>query len=175
MEQSPTSGGRVQRRLVRRRARRRRAAVVAVLAVVGALLVGVVLRVLGGSDDKVTATPATSTSRPSPTTTASTTPSTTTPSTTAPSTTTPSTTSPVTTAPAATPGVSRAELRPGSRGSDVVALQERLVALGYQPGTIDGDFSAATTAAVIAFQNAKGLPADGVVGPSTWTALNAAQ
>jgi peptidoglycan hydrolase-like protein with peptidoglycan-binding domain len=66
-------------------------------------------------------------------------------------------------------------LRAGSRGSDVVALQQRLVALGYNPGATDGDFGSATTAAVIAFQKAKGLPVDGVVGPKTWDALNAAQ
>jgi peptidoglycan hydrolase-like protein with peptidoglycan-binding domain len=126
-----------------------------VIVVAGALLVGLLLRTVGGTDDEVTARPA--------------------PSTTTPSTTTPATTSPVTTAAPLTPAVSRAEVRPGTLGSDVVALQERLVALGYQPGAIDGDFSAATTAAVIAFQSAKGLPADGVVGPSTWAALNAAQ
>ena len=129
----------------------------------------------GGSSEKVTATPATSTNPRSTTTPPTTTLSTTTPPTTTPPTTTPPTTTPVTTVPPVTPGVSRAEVRPGSRGSDVVALQQRLVALGYQPGTIDGDFSAETTAAVIAFQTAKGLPADGVVGPSTWAALNAAQ
>jgi len=39
-----------------------------------------------------------------------------------------------------------------------VALQARLTALGYNPGTADGDFNSATTAAVIAFQRAKGLP-----------------
>jgi peptidoglycan hydrolase-like protein with peptidoglycan-binding domain len=141
-----------------------------VVVVAGALVVGLLLRTVGGTDDEVTARPAPSTTAPSTTA-----PSTTTPSTTTPSTTTPSTTSPVTTAAPVTPTVSRAELRPGSRGSDVVALQERLVALGYQPGAIDGDFSTATTAAVIAFQTAKRLPADGVVGPSTWAALNAAQ
>jgi len=79
----------------------------------------------------------------------------------------------VTTTPA--PTVFRTELRLGSRGSDVVALQERLTALGYNPGTPDGNFNSGTAAAVIAFQRAKGLPADGVVGAQTWAALNAAQ
>jgi peptidoglycan hydrolase-like protein with peptidoglycan-binding domain len=71
--------------------------------------------------------------------------------------------------------VYRSELRPGSRGADVVALQQRLVALGYQIGNADGDFGPATTAAVKAFQTAKGIPADAVVGARTWEALNAGQ
>jgi lysozyme len=56
-----------------------------------------------------------------------------------------------------------------------VALQQRLAALGYDPGTPDGDFKSSTTAAVIAFQRAKDLLADGVVGAQTWAALNAGQ
>jgi peptidoglycan hydrolase-like protein with peptidoglycan-binding domain len=131
--------------------------------------VGVILR-SGGSSDEVSSPGATSTSRPSARLT-TTTPSTTIPSTTLPSTSIPSTSIPVTTSSPVTPGV----LRAGSRGSDVVALQQRLVALGYYAGAADGDFGSATTAAVITFQKAKGLPADGVVGPKTWDALNAAQ
>jgi peptidoglycan hydrolase-like protein with peptidoglycan-binding domain len=67
----------------------------------------------------------------------------------------------------------RAQLSLGSRGSDVTALQQRLTALGYNVGTPDGVFGTATATAVRAFQQAKGLTADGVVGTSTWAALAA--
>ena len=172
MEPSPSLGGRAERLRARRQARRRRALVVIGIAIAAAFVVGALI-LAGGSNDG--ATRAASTKRratttptnPPPTTTLSTSPTTA-------SSTTPPTTSSVTTIPPAA-SVSRAELRPGSRGSDVVALQERLTALGYNPGAADGDFSSATTAAVIAFQRAKGLPADGVVGPQTWAALNAGQ
>src|SRR5260370_746002 len=39
------------------------------------------------------------------------------------------------------------------------------------PDKIDGDFGAATRAAVIAFQESKDLPADGIAGPNTLAAL----
>jgi peptidoglycan hydrolase-like protein with peptidoglycan-binding domain len=48
------------------------------------------------------------------------------------------------------------------------------VALGYDPGKIDGDYGTSTTNAVIAFQKASGLTADGVVGPQTRAALRTA-
>ncbi len=41
--------------------------------------------------------------------------------------------------------------------------QEMLAALGYDPGPIDGDMGRRTTAAVIAFQQSKGIPVDGLV------------
>lgn len=62
-------------------------------------------------------------------------------------------------------------LKFGSTGSDVVSLQTRLKELGFAPGVIDGNFGAGTRAAVIAFQQSKGLPADGVAGPQTMAAL----
>jgi peptidoglycan hydrolase-like protein with peptidoglycan-binding domain len=140
--------------------------VVGAVLVAAALVVAVIVLVGGGSNDEVSSTRATSTSRA---------PTTTSPSTTIPSTIPSSTSIPVTTVVPSTAAVARAVLRAGSRGTDVVALQQRLIALGYNPGTPDGDFGTATTAAVIAFQKAKGLPADGVVGSTTWDALNAAQ
>ena len=66
----------------------------------------------------------------------------------------------------------RATLTNGSSGPEVTLLQERLTALGYYSGTVDGSYGPSTAAAVTAFQSAQGItPADGVVGPSTWTAL----
>ncbi len=59
----------------------------------------------------------------------------------------------------------------GSRGSDVIRLQNALRSAGYDPGAADGIFGARTRAAVTAFQRAKGLGVDGIVGPKTNGAL----
>ncbi len=64
-------------------------------------------------------------------------------------------------------------LRYGSSGSEVTALQNRLITLGYLAGSADGKFGNNTKAAVIAFQKASGLTADGIAGAQTMAALNA--
>lgn len=60
-------------------------------------------------------------------------------------------------------------LRKGMEGDEVKALQQQLIALGYDLGKwgADGDFGSATENAVKAFQKDKGLAVDGIVGPST--------
>jgi len=62
-------------------------------------------------------------------------------------------------------------LRIGSSGADVVALQNALAAKGFNPGGADGSFGPGTESAVKAFQASAGLPADGVAGFQTLTAL----
>ncbi|MEB3329612.1 MAG: M15 family metallopeptidase [Candidatus Sericytochromatia bacterium] len=62
-------------------------------------------------------------------------------------------------------------VREGLRGEPVRALQARLRALGFDAGPRDGLFGPRTQAAVRAFQRARGLEVDGVVGPRTWAAL----
>lgn len=62
-------------------------------------------------------------------------------------------------------------LSQGSEGSEVAAVQERLQAHGFDPGSIDSVFGARTAAAVSAFQQSQGLKADGVVNQQTWNAL----
>jgi putative chitinase len=70
-------------------------------------------------------------------------------------------------------GGARPVLRMGARGDQVKALQDLLCKAGF--GVVaDGDFGAGTDAVVKAFQAAKGLAADGVVGPASWQALDAA-
>ncbi len=58
----------------------------------------------------------------------------------------------------------------GDTGPAVQTLQTRLNVWGAKL-TVDGDFGAATLAAVKAFQTEEKLTVDGVVGPQTWAAL----
>lgn len=58
-------------------------------------------------------------------------------------------------------------LRVGSYGEAVQTLQLRLKKLGYFNGTGTGYYGPVTRAAVIAFQQANGLYADGIAGPNT--------
>lgn len=60
----------------------------------------------------------------------------------------------------------------GSQGEGVTALQNKLTALGFYSGPVNGRFGPATEAAVKKFQKANGLPQFGYVGPGTRSALN---
>ena len=59
----------------------------------------------------------------------------------------------------------------GSRGAEVVTLQQTLNNQNYWCGTADGIFGAKTYAAVTKFQKDKSLQVDGIVGPKTRAAL----
>ena len=63
-------------------------------------------------------------------------------------------------------------LQLGSTGSAVSALQENLSALGYYYGDVTGHYGTLTKAAVLAFQKAKGLTADGIAGTRTLSAID---
>ncbi len=63
-------------------------------------------------------------------------------------------------------------LKLGSRGPAVTSLQQDLTALGYNTYGIDGIFGTNTQKAVVAFQKAKGISSDALVGTQTKTALN---
>jgi multidrug efflux pump subunit AcrA (membrane-fusion protein) len=56
------------------------------------------------------------------------------------------------------------DLGPGvSDGRDVRQLERNLKALGYDPGTVDDEWTSATTDAVIDFQGDRGLTEDGTI------------
>ena len=61
-------------------------------------------------------------------------------------------------------------LRRGSAGEAVSDLQTKLRAAGYPVG-VDGSYGAATELAVMHFQAANKLAADGIAGPATLAAL----
>ena len=61
-------------------------------------------------------------------------------------------------------------IRIGDQGSDVAEIQGQLASLGYDVAA-DGDFGPATAEAIKSFQSDRGLDADGLVGPSTYSAL----
>ncbi|SDC72802.1 peptidoglycan-binding domain-containing protein [Actinokineospora iranica] len=75
--------------------------------------------------------------------------------------------------PSPNPG-GRPTIRQGSRGDAVREAQQRLAAHGFDPGRADGAFGPRTREATRRFQSARGLTADGVIGPNTWGALLAA-
>ncbi len=66
-----------------------------------------------------------------------------------------------------------APIQSGSEGERVRRLQVALGVFGYEPGTADGSYGPATRAAIIAFQEANNLDADGVAGRATIRAINA--
>ena len=61
--------------------------------------------------------------------------------------------------------------QPLTRGDAIRVIQQRLIALGFMAGTIDGIYGPQTAHAVRAFQASKGLVADGEVGALTRKAL----
>lgn len=67
----------------------------------------------------------------------------------------------------------RPVLHRGAKGDAVTQLQSLLRDLSFAVA-IDGDFGPGTEVAITRFQSDNGLTADGLVGPETWKALNAA-
>ena len=65
-------------------------------------------------------------------------------------------------------------LQKGSTDPAVRDLQEALKALGHDPAPIDGVFGTTTETAVKAFQQARGITADGIVGKVTWINIDEA-
>ena len=62
-------------------------------------------------------------------------------------------------------------IKQGDKGFTVVAVQMLLNKHNFSVKYTDGDFGPDTLAKVKAFQKAKGLDADGIVGRDTWTTL----
>jgi lipoprotein-anchoring transpeptidase ErfK/SrfK len=62
-------------------------------------------------------------------------------------------------------------LGPGTHGSDVKSLQQRLAQLAYYPGPADGQFGTDTQEAVWAFQEVQGIAVTGTVASKTGRAL----
>ena len=69
------------------------------------------------------------------------------------------------------PGWGTRAMRRGDRGWDVAVLQFKLGRHGFPSGTVDGGFGGRVDAALRRFQRWRGLPADGVAGPATFSAL----
>ena len=74
----------------------------------------------------------------------------------------------------ATPQTNAAALTVGSTGDEVRKMQNRLKERGYLKGSADGDFGAATEAAVKSFQAQNGLAVDGKAGTATLNKLYSA-
>ena len=64
-------------------------------------------------------------------------------------------------------------LQLGSSSDAVRTLQQNLKTLGYYSGNLTGNFGEKTKAAVISYQKAKGLTADGIAGGKTLAAITA--
>ena len=69
--------------------------------------------------------------------------------------------------PTPAPAADNGTLKQGAKGSEVKELQQQLIKLGYLTGKADGTFGAKTYAALVAFQKANKLTADGIAGVKT--------
>lgn len=69
-------------------------------------------------------------------------------------------------------GAAGTVLKKDSKGDDVLAMQTRLKELGYYSGSLTGSFGSLTEDAVIKFQKANDLTADGIAGEKTLALLN---
>src|SRR5262245_2302166 len=65
-------------------------------------------------------------------------------------------------------------LKKGSNDPAVRDLQEALKVVGFDPGPLTGVFGEQTESAVKKFQQAREIPADGVVGRVTWINIDEA-
>jgi hypothetical protein len=74
--------------------------------------------------------------------------------------------------PSVLPQVAEPPISLGDSGPVVLAVQQQLTALGYWLGIPNGSFGDSTQQAVYAIQKAAGIPANGVVGPSTYAAID---
>ncbi|MGC8487015.1 MAG: peptidoglycan-binding domain-containing protein, partial [Clostridia bacterium] len=63
---------------------------------------------------------------------------------------------------------------PGATGGAVSQVERSLASLGYYHGAIDGVYGPELGSAVRSFQSTHNLAVDGIVGPITWGALDAA-
>ncbi len=70
------------------------------------------------------------------------------------------------------PRVQAGSLRPGDAGPAVVALRDRLIAMGYLERSITAEYDARLQAAVVEFQIDNGITPDGVAGAETIQAVN---
>ncbi len=70
------------------------------------------------------------------------------------------------------PRVNASALKPGQSGAAVVALRNRMIAMGYLPRAASQTYDAKLQVAVQKFQHDNGLETDGVAGPGTITEIN---
>ncbi len=70
------------------------------------------------------------------------------------------------------PTVPAGSLKPGDRGNAVVALRNRMIAMGYMERSASMVYDSELQGAVQKFQEDQGLNQDGVAGPTTMTEIN---
>ena len=67
--------------------------------------------------------------------------------------------------------ITRPVITESSKKATTIAIQQKLVSLGYDTGGIDGIFGPKTRRAVMLFQASRNLTVDAIVGPQTRAAL----
>jgi murein L,D-transpeptidase YcbB/YkuD len=70
------------------------------------------------------------------------------------------------------PRVPEGRFVPGTSGDGVVALRNRLIAMGYMDRSATASYDAALQSAVLTFQLRHGIEADGIAGAETLRAIN---